>query len=235
MNTIKRRLLPALCAAALLVLSACGVNRDDITTYIQGELDCTYKGIISEDYVALVDGMTEADAQTQYENNVTAEAERMLYFLEVLYYEEETASEEVMTRAEELVKEIYSHAQYTVNQAEKLQSGDFAVEVIVSPIELFPLLTADDYSNIWTEVCNAAGIYDQEGVDALSDEERQEVEAQYALRMMDRVEELLPQLSYGQDQSVMLQMELSDNTYTLVSNSWANLDNMIIDYSGTYM
>ena len=61
------------------------------------------------------------------------------------------------------------------------------------------------------------------------------MEAQYALRMMDRVEELLPQLSYGQDQSVMLQMDLSDNTYTLVSNSWANLDNMIIDYSGTYM
>ena len=46
-----------------------------------------------------------------------------------------------MTRAVELVKEIYTHAQYTVNPAEKLQSGDFAVEVVVSPIELFHLLT----------------------------------------------------------------------------------------------
>ena len=237
MNTIKRRLLPALlCAAALLALSACGgVSRDDATTYIQGELDCTYKGIIDEAYVDLVDGMTQESAQEQYETNVTLEAERMLYVLDVDYYEEETAEEEVMTRAEELVKEIYSHAQYTVNQAEKLQSGDFAVEVVISPIELFHLLTADDYTNTWTEICNAAGIYDQEALNAVSEEEYRQMIAQYALEMMDLVESLLPQLSYGEDQNVMLQMKLEDNSYTLEASGWTRLADMIIDYTGAYL
>ena len=101
-------MLPALCAALLLALSACGINRDDITTYIQGELDCTYKGIIDEAYVELVDGMTEADAQAQYEDNTVAEAERMLYFLGVDYYEEETADQAVMDQAVALVKETAS-------------------------------------------------------------------------------------------------------------------------------
>lgn len=236
MNIIKRRLLPALCAAALLTLSACGgVSRTDVTTYIQGELDCTYKGDISEEYINLVDGMTQESAQEQYETNAILEAERMLRFLDVDYYEEETAEEEVMTRAVELVKEIYTHAQYTVNPAEKLQSGDFAVEVVVSPIELFHLLTSDDYVNTWTEICNAAGYYDQEALSAVSEEEYKQLIAQYALQMMELVEALLPQLSYGEDQNVMLQMELEDDTYILVANSWTNLDDLIIDYTGSYL
>ena len=53
--------------------------------------------------------------------------------------------------------------------------------------------------------------------------------------MMELVEALLPQLSYGDDQNVMLQMELEDDTYILVANSWTNLDDMIIDYTGSYL
>ena len=235
MNTIKRSLLPALCAALLLALSACGINRDDITTYIQGELDCTYKGIIDEAYVELVDGMTEADAQAQYEDNAVAEAERMLYFLGVDYYEEATADQAVMDQAVELVKEIYSHAKYTVNKAEKLQSGDFASEVVISPIELFHLVATEDLSAAWMDVCAENDIYDQERLDAATEEEYRQLDSQYALRVMELVESVLPQLSYGQDQNVMLQMELEDDAYTLVASGWTTLDNMVIDYAGDYL
>ena len=234
MKIIKRGLLPALCAA-LLALSACGVSRDDATVYIQGRLDCTYKGTISEDYVELVDDMTEEEAREQYETNAVLEAGRMLRFLGVDYTEEGTAPQEVLDRAVELVKEIYTHAQYTVNRAEKLQSGDFAVEVLVSPIELFHLISAEDLADIWLEVCGENEIYNQEELDAVTEEEYRAMDAQFAQKVMDLTESLLPQLSHGEEQNVMLQLELEDDVYTLVANSWTNLDDMVIDYNGNYL
>ena len=223
MKIIKRGLLPALCAA-LLALSACGVSRDDATVYIQGRLDCTYKGTISEE-----------DAREQYETNAVLEAGRMLRFLGVDYTEEGTAPQEVLDRAVELVKEIYTHAQYTVNRAEKLQSGDFAVEVLVSPIELFHLISAEDLADIWLEVCGENEIYNQEELDAVTEEEYRAMDAQFAQKVMDLTESLLPQLSHGEEQNVMLQLELEDDVYTLVANSWTNLDDMVIDYNGNYL
>ena len=49
------------------------------------------------------------------------------------------------------------------------------------------------------------------------------------------VEALLPQLSYGEDQQVMIQLELGeDNYYTLVESGWQKLDEIMIDYMGAY-
>ena len=135
----------------------------------------------------------------------------------------------------ELVKEIYTHAQYTVNRAEKLQSGDFAVEVLVSPIELFHLISAEDLADIWLEVCGENEIYNQEELDAVTEEEYRAMDAQFAQKVMDLTESLLPQLSHGEEQNVMLQLELEDDVYTLVANSWTNLDDMVIDYNGNYL
>ena len=72
----KRHLFAGILACALtLTLAACGLSGADVTTYIQGELDCTYKGQYSQEYLDLVDGMTEEDAKQQYEDNAQAEAQ----------------------------------------------------------------------------------------------------------------------------------------------------------------
>lgn len=227
----KRHILAGALACALaLTLTACGgLTESDVAAYVQGELDCTYKGQYSQEYLDLVDGMTEETARQQYEDNAQAEAQRLLNYLEVYY-----PTDQVNERATQLVKDIYTNAKYTVGDGNKLQGGDFAVEVTLSPIELFHLIPDETYGQVWTQVCEDNGTTPDQA-STLSEEDFQPLDQEYALRMMDKVEEVLPQVTYGQDQSVMLQLKLDGDYYSLVSNGWTTLDDMVIDYTGDYM
>lgn len=229
---MKKRSLIAGAAACVLALSltACGgLSGSDVTTYIQGELDCTYKGQYSEAYLDLVEGMTVESAQQQYEDNAQAEAQRLLSYLEVYY-----PSDAVSQQAAQIVKDIYAGAKYSVGSGNKLQGGDFAVEVVVSPIELFHLIPVETYADVWTQVCEDNGT-DPDLASTLSEQEYQALDQEYALRMLEKVEEVIPQLTHGQEQSVMLQLKLEDGSYSLVSSGWQTLDDMMIDYNGDYM
>lgn len=226
-----RHLLAGGLACALAVtLTACGgLSGSDVTSYVQGELDCTYKGQYSQEYLDLVEGMTEEAAQQQYEDNAQAEAQRLLNYLEVYF-----PTDQVNQRATQLVKDIYANAKYTVGDGNKLQGGDFAVEVILSPIELFHLIPDETYSQVWTQVCADNGTTPEQA-ETLGDEVYQALDEQYANQMMDQVEAVLSQVTYGQDQSVMLQLKLDGEYYSLVSTGWQTLDDMVIDYTGEYM
>ena len=173
--------------------------------------------------------MTEEDAKQQYEDNAQAEAQRLLNYLEVLY-----PNDEVNERAAQLVKDIYAKAQYSVGEGNKLQGGDFAVEVILSPIEVFHLIPDETYAEIWSQVCADNGTTPDEA-STLSEAAYQELDAEYALRMIEKVEQVLPQATYGQDQSVILQLKLAGDYYSLVSSGWTTLDDLVIDYTGDYM
>ena len=207
--------------ALLLGLTACGSSiTDDATVYVQGLLDANYKGEISQDYID--------EAQADHENNLEIEAGYLLSILAV-----ELPTDAVTQRAQEVVDEIYSHAQYTVADAEQLSSGDIAVEVTVSPIEIIPLLTEDQMAAAWTSVKQASGASD-EAIAAMSDEEYQVLDEQYANALLDQLEALIPQLTYGQDQVIMLQMKEEDGYYSLVDSGMQKLDEVMIDYYGAY-
>ena len=134
-------------------------------------------------------------------------------------------------RAQELVAEIYSHAKYTVADAEKLKSGDLAVEVTVSPIEIIPLLTSDFMGETWNTVLENQGITTQEQLDARF----QEADEEYAMALLDELERLIPEITYGEDQVIMLQMkEDEDGYYTLVDSGIQKVDEVMIDYYGSY-
>ena len=178
--------------ALLLGLTACGSSiTDDATVYVQGLLDANYKGEISQDYIDVVEDMTQEQAQADHENNLEIEAGYLLSFLAV-----ELPTDAVAQRAQEIVDEIYSHAQYTVADAEQLSSGDIAVEVTVSPIEIIPLLTEDQMAAAWTSVKQASGASD-EAIAAMSDEEYQVLDEQYANALLDQLEALIPQPDEG--------------------------------------
>ena len=225
-----RRMIAGTFACVLAVaLTACGLSGGDVTTYIQGELDCTYKGVYAQEYLDLLEDTTEEDARQQYEANAQAEAQRLLSYLEVLL-----PTDEVNERATQLVKDIYAKAQYTVGEGNKLQGGDFAVEVVLSPIEVFHLIPTETYGQVWTQVCEDNGTT-PDLASTLSEAEYQPLDAEYAMRMMDEVEQVLPQATYGQEQTVMLQLKLEGEYYSLVSSGWQTLDDMMIDYTGTYL
>ena len=184
MKRWKKALAAAAAAALMLALTACQNVAKDATVYIQGELDATYLGKVSQDYIDVVEGMTEAAAKEKYDYNIEAEAQYLLSYLGV-----ELPTDAVYARAEEVVGEIYSHAKYAVAYAELMKSGDIAAEVTVSPIEIIPLMPEELYMDTWTAVKQEAGVTDEE-VALMSDEEYQALDEQYAMVLLDELEGL---------------------------------------------
>ena len=231
MRRWRRALAAAVTAAILTALSGCQSTTKDATVYVKGELDATYLGTYDQAYIDVVKDMTEADAKEQYENNVKWEAEILVDNVLPL----DMPTDAVYERAEEVIAKIYSYAKYTVADAEKLKSGDLAVEVTVSPIEIIPLLTDDFMQQSWYDILDDNGIETQDQMDALSDDEYQVLDEKYAMVLLDELERLIDDLTYGEDQVIMLQMKKdSDGYYTLVESGWQKLDEVMIDYSGTY-
>lgn len=221
---LKRMVAGTLSLCLLGALTACGggLTEKDAETYIKGHLDAYYLGTYTQEYIELVEDMTEDDAKEMHRDNVEWEAEYLLQeFMEVDY-----PTDEMAQRAEELIEEVYSKAQYKVGSGSKTKDGDFVVEVAVSPIEVMSLLTKDDFSSALEE----------SGFNAAETEEAAAAaDAVYGMLMLDKLEELMPQLTYGEDQIIMLQLKADeDGYYTLVDSGIQKLDEVMIDYYGTY-
>ena len=225
-----RRLAAVGCAAALaLSLTACGgdVTPEEAMAYIQGELDSCYLGQHNEDYLELV-GITAEEAEEQnYVWNTEAEAEIMMNAF-AIYPTEETTAEMV-----ELVKEIYSYSRYEVSSASKLEDGSYAVTVSVEPIDILVQYTAqNDLDALWNGILEAHGVLTQE--DVASQAEYEAMEKEYADAIIQGIRDLIPSLGYEPAQSLVIQLQLEDNVYTMVDTDWQHLDEMIVDYSGQY-
>ena len=55
------------------------------------------------------------------------------------------------------------------------------------------------------------------------------------MSMLNHLESLIPEITYGEDQVIMLQMKEEDGYYSLVDSGIQKLDEVMIDYNGSYM
>ena len=221
---IGKKLMAAALALCMLLVSCGGggLTEKDAETYVKGHLDAAYLGTYAQDYIDLVEDMTEDDAKELHENNVSDEAELyLLDFLEVDY-----PTDEINDRAKEVMEKLYAKAKYTVGTGSKTKDGDFVVEVTVSPIDLYDLLTQDDFF----DALDQAGFDDAE-----TEEELEAVDAVFGLLILDTLEDKLDEVEYGEDQIVMLQLKKDDEGYyNLVEAGMQKVDEVMIDYSGAY-
>lgn len=213
-----------------LGLAACGgITSDDAEAYIQGLLDASYLGQYNQEYLDLAD-ITEEESRTEdYEWNTAAEAEILREYLAI------QSTDAAVQQSVDLVKEIYSHSRYSVTGASKLEDGSYAVTVSIQPMDiLIRYQNQTDVNEIWMTVLAEHGVMDQATLDAMSDEEYKALEDIYAAAVLDGIQALVPEMGYGPEQSVVLQLQLEGDTYTLVDTDWQHLDGMIIDYTGQY-
>ena len=222
---MKKKTMALLLALIMtLSLAACGggLTEKDAEAYVKGHLDAAYLGVYDKAYIELVEDMTEADAREMHENNVSDEAELyLLDFLEVDY-----PTDEINDRAKEVMEKLYAKSKYTVGTGSKTKDGDFVVEVTVSPIDLYNLLTQDDFFDALDEAN-----FD----DAETEEELEAVDAVFGLLILDTLEDKLDEIEYGEDQIIMLQLKKdSDGYYGLVEAGMQKVDEVMIDYSGAY-
>lgn len=227
MKIAKKLALLGLAVAMAVSLAACGdVSKKDVAVFIQGELDATYLGQYNEDYLKLMDMTAEELEEQNYIWNLEAEAELFMK----TYGMEET--DETTEKVIDLFKEIYSHSKYEVQTASKLENGSYAVEVLVDPIDVIVQFDKQyDVNDIYDGILEKNGIEDPR---TMSDEQYLALEAEYADAIISAIRDLLPNLGYGKQQSAMLQLKLEGNTYTLVETDWQKLDDMILDFYGSY-
>ena len=213
-----------------LGLAACSsVTPEDAETYIQGLLDASYLGQYDPEYLELADITEEEAREEDYEWNTAAEAEILREYLAI------QSTDASIQKSVDLIKEIYSHSKYSVTGASKLEDGSYAVTVSIQPMDiLIRYQNQTDVNEIWMTVLAEHGVMDQAALDAMSDEEYMALEDIYAAAVLDGIQALVPEMGYGPEQSVVLQLQLEGDTYTLVGTDWQHLDGMMIDYSGQY-
>ena len=221
---IKRLAAGALAGCLLTALAACGggLTEKDAETYVKGHLDAAYLGSYDKAYIDLVEDMSEDDARELHENNVADETEYcLLEFLEIDY-----PTDDIIQKAEEVMEKIYAKSKYTVGTGSKTKDGDFVVEVTVSPLELGLLLTQDDFFDA----------LEQAGFDeAETEEEYEAVDAVYGMLILEKLDKQLGRISYGTDQIIMLQLKPDDEGYyTLVEAGMQKVDEVMVDYYGSY-
>lgn len=227
---LARRLAALLTGVLVVLLAACGdVTPKQAQAYIQGELDACYLGQYNQDYLDLL-GISAAVAEAQnYVWNTQAEAEFLMEYLDI--YPTEFSYEQTV----DLVQDIYARSSYQVGSASKLKDGSYAVTVTVQPMDIMVRFASqNDPMEFWYTALDRHGIYTQEALDAMSDADYEALEDDYAAGVLEGIRALLPQMGYGPPQTVVLQLQLKDDTYTLVETDWQHLDSMIIDYSGQY-
>ena len=229
-----KRMCAALAAAALLAgLTACqsGSVTENANTYVQGLLDASYLGEISPDYLKVTEYAGREAAEADYEAYMDQEAEELLSFL--IVSKPTQAVQAVAQRAQEVIRAIYSHAQYTVAPAVELESGDVTVEVTISPIEFSSLLSDKELLEIRDRLYQAAGIRGED-ISDLTEEEYQALNEAYANALLDRIEAQLPQLVYGKDLTVSLQLENKGGYYSLEKTGLQAVDQVMLDYFGQF-
>ena len=223
--------IAALAAAALLAgLTACqsGSVTNNANTYVQGLLDASYLGEISTDYLKVTEYADREAAEADYESYMAQEAEDLLSYLIV-----SKPTQAVTQRAQEVIRAIYSHAQYTVAPAEELENGDVTVDVTISPMEFPSLLSDEELLEIRDQLYQAAGVRSDD-TSGLTDEEYQALNEEYANALLDRIEAQLPQLVYGKSLTIPLQLENKGGYYSLEETGLQAVDLVMLDYSGQF-
>ena len=237
----KRIAALALAAVMTLGLTACrtdGLSADDAKKCVQVEMDTTYKG----DFAGFVDfysNVSTDDAKEQYDANIEGEVE---YFFSIAgpadpedTYNVVEPSEMQTYRAKQLYKDIYAKRDYTVASASKQDDGTFSVKVNVKPMDILTLV-ADNMSDHFAEF---TAKYDALDLDSMSDEEflnwyRTVYAPDYYDTLLSLLESQVPNIGYAEERSLVVQVQQSDDGALYISNDdLRNLDNLIIDYTGS--
>lgn len=227
MNRMKRVAALCLTAAMAMSLAACGGGnsvKSDGQVYLQGLLDNLYLGQQNEDYLALFE-MTAEDAAQEHEDGLEAEVYRFAYICGI-----EDLNDEIMAEIREVLKRVYSHAKYTIKSSSKLESGNYAMEVEVEPIDVMIRMTEDDLTSAWEGTMEHFEAT-MESLSAMSDEEFYLLDNYYTARVLELVEERLGEVGY--EPAVTLTMTLQQDAegyYDFSQDDFDKLDAKIMPY-----
>ena len=215
-----------LCLAGCDLLSGGGVTKQDAVDYVKAQMDVIYKGEF-QGYLDLVADSTEEECQEAYDSKMTAEAEFLMSSLAIEY-----PTEELTARFADLYRQIFAKADYTVQEASRLDDGSYSVKVVVKPIDII-----DQLNSAWYDFSeNFEAKYADVDPNAMTDAEWEDwyvntYDADYGQSLAALLESLIPSLGYMEETSILVQVQPDeDGYYYLSEDDFANLDWLVIYY-----
>lgn len=230
---MKKRLCALLALLLALSLTACGggITAMDAADYVQGLMDKTYLGQFNESYLTSVD-IDEKTARENYLSGLEVEYE---YFASFFQFDEDYVTQASRQNVIDLLADFYLNAKYQVKAGSKAENG-YTVEVVVSPIDIIPLVTENYLTGFAEEFRARYADVTQEDVDAMSAEEQDAFWLSYENDWVDGIVALfrahLSELGYLDEVSIAVQFKPDESgVYSISDNDFANLDALVLAYS----
>lgn len=225
MMSLKKALLGA--AASAWILAGCGGSESErMSAYIRGYMDLTYKGELNDDYAEMMD-ISEEEAQQQYEDGLMVEVEFFTDNIAIIEY----PTDEINQKIRDLYAEIYSHSDYTVGSGSLLDSGSYAVEVSIRPIDIMTRFTSDDFNTVFTDILAAHGVTDEVALYNLSQEEYETIDHEYAEKIIEMISAEVDSIGYTEEKNIAVQIRDGGEMWEPVDDDISQIDTWIIDYS----
>ncbi len=214
--------------AVVVALSACSfggasekMTASSIAELVQGNLDEIYMGEVDDDYLEMVD-ITREEAEEVYITGLESEAERFASYFAIEYM-----TDDIREQIVDLLKEIYSHASYTVEEATKLDDTTYAVQVLLEPLDIFQLASDSADEALQPLYEKYAGT----DVAAMSEEEYQAYDAEWAQVMIDLCWDKLPDVGYMDQKSIVIQViQDDDGLWTISQDDFYTFDEQVLYY-----
>lgn len=195
-SKVKILLTTGLLAAAMLLAVACGKSFD-ASGYVKSFMDMLTKGEV-EDYMKFT-GQSQEEAKKDY--NAMTEA-----MMEAVGGA--GVSQEVQERFKDVYVKILAKSKYTVKDAVKNDDGGYTVDVEIEPVTgLYDGLSEE----LQTEAAEyAAGLMSSGG------EIDQTAITDWVFNLMlDKMEDRMDSLSYGDPRTITVEIEKDSNTYKI--------------------
>ena len=206
----------AVILAAILVavlVGACG-KPFDASGYVKALLDNSYKGDSAE-FVAQKVG-TKQQAEELYNQGIDTEMKSLT--------SQANVSEELQGEFREVLQNIFKNVKYTVGEAAK-KDDSYEVEVKYQKMKIFePAIesfntTSQDYINWITEK-------PENGEESPSEEELNE---EIFTLLKDALINAMDNVSFGDEESTVIHVELKDNTWMPNEADVQNLEKLLFD------
>ena len=221
MKNLKRSAALLLAAALVFAMTACRSFSEDMTTLVRGNLDELYLGQYDADYIKLV-RTTEEDCEKDYLDGLELEAE---FFAS--YFQIENLTDDLKAEIVELYKELYSHSEFTVGEASKLDDSTYAVKVEIAPINIVNLIDEN-----WEEgMADFYEKYADQDPSEMTDEEYNAFDADWAHGILQLFRDQLPEIGHMDAESIAVQVVKNDDgVWRIADSDMGKIDELIIYY-----
>ena len=234
----------ALAASMILGLTGCGSiqnlaeelvlggsNEEFAQKLVQGNLDEIYLGQFDEEYLEMVD-ISIVDAKKDYLDGIDVEAEFFANYwgIVVAEYDEYYAdlNDDFKNTVSEMYQEIYSHSKYEVHDAVKQDDSTYSVKVVIYPIDIM-----EQAANAYDTYAPLNAFFEKYAdvdFNTMSDEDYMAYTHEYGYLIVDLVKEQLPNLSYKEPESMLVQVEDINDVFQMNESDLSIFDEYVIYY-----